>query len=225
MSLIKVKNLSKTYKTGEVETKALCGADFVIEEGEFVAIMGPSGSGKSTLMQILGFLDKPTDGEYFFQGTRVDKFSEDQLSEIRNQEVGFVFQAFNLLPRTTVYENVELPLLYKAGFNDKKENEKKVKKALEAVSLSHRSDYFSNQISGGQKQRVAIARALVNNPKVIFADEPTGNLDSKSGKMIMEIFQKLNKEGKTIILVTHENEIAEYARRIIRVEDGSIVKS
>jgi putative ABC transport system ATP-binding protein len=224
MSLIKVKNLSKTYKTGEVETKALCEADFVIEEGEFVAIMGPSGSGKSTLMQILGFLDKPTDGEYFFQGTRVDKFSEDQLSEIRNQEVGFVFQAFNLLPRTTVYENVELPLLYKTGFNNKKENEKKVKKALEAVSLSHRLDYFSNQISGGQKQRVAIARALVNNPKVIFADEPTGNLDSKSGKMIMEIFQKLNKEGKTIILVTHEDEIAEYARRIIRVEDGKVIK-
>lgn len=225
MSLIKVKNLSKTYKTGEVETKALCGADFEIEKGEFVAIMGPSGSGKSTLMQILGFLDKPTDGEYFFQGTRVDKFSEDQLSEIRNQEVGFVFQAFNLLPRTTVYENVELPLLYSAGFNNKKENEKKVKKALEAVSLSHRLDYFSNQISGGQKQRVAIARALVNDPKVIFADEPTGNLDSKSGKMIMEIFEKLNKEGKTIILVTHENEIAKYAKRIIRVEDGSIVRS
>jgi putative ABC transport system ATP-binding protein len=202
----------------------LCGADFKIEKGEFVAIMGPSGSGKSTLMQILGFLDKPTDGEYFFQGTRVDEFSEDQLSEIRNQEVGFVFQAFNLLPRTTVYENVELPLLYSAGFNNKKENEKKVRKALEAVSLSHRLDYFSNQISGGQKQRVAIARALVNNPKVIFADEPTGNLDSKSGKMIMEIFQKLNKKGKTIILVTHENEIAEYARRIIRVEDGRIAK-
>ncbi len=224
LSLIEVKNLSKTYKTGEVETRALCGASFKIEEGEFLAIMGPSGSGKSTLMQILGFLDKPTGGEYFFQGTRVENFSEDQLSEIRNERVGFVFQAFNLLPKTTVYENVELPLLYNHLFNDKNENENKVKKALEAVSLSHRSNYFSNQISGGQKQRAAIARALVNNPKIIFADEPTGNLDSKSGKNIMEIFKKLNEEGKTIILITHETEIAKYAKRIIRVEDGKIVK-
>jgi putative ABC transport system ATP-binding protein len=221
-NLIEVKNLSKTYINGEIKTKALCGASFKVEKGEFVAIMGPSGSGKSTLMQILGFLDKPTDGEYFFQGKKVENFEDDELSEIRNQEVGFVFQAFNLLPRTSVFENVELPLLYKRG--DSRKNKEKINKALEAVSLSHRSSYFSNQISGGQKQRVAIARALVNDPKIIFADEPTGNLDSKSGKMIMEIFQKLNQEGKTIVLITHEKEIAEYARRMIQMEDGKIIK-
>lgn len=223
-SLIEVKNLSKTYVSGEVETKALCGASFRIEKGEFVAIMGPSGSGKSTLMQILGFLDKPTGGEYLYQGRNVENYSDDELSVVRNQEVGFVFQAFNLLPRTTVYENVELPLLYDIKKTDKQVHKNKINKALDAVSLSHRANYFSNQISGGQKQRVAIARALVNDPKVIFADEPTGNLDSKSGKKIMEIFKKLNQEGKTIILITHETEIAKYARRVIRVEDGEVVK-
>lgn len=223
-SLIEVKNLSKTYVSGEVETKALCGASFKIEKGEFVAIMGPSGSGKSTLMQILGFLDKPTGGEYLYQNRKVENYSDDELSVVRNQEVGFVFQAFNLLPRTTVYENVELPLLYDTEKINKEIHKNKINKALEAVSLTHRASYFSNQISGGQKQRVAIARALVNDPKVIFADEPTGNLDSKSGKKIMEIFKKLNQEGKTIILITHEKEIAKYARRVIRVEDGEVVK-
>jgi len=220
--LIEVKKLAKTYNNDGVETKALREASFIIKEGEFIAIMGPSGSGKSTLMQILGFLDKQSSGEYLFQGKSVKNYSDDELSSIRNQEVGFVFQAFNLLSKTSVFENVELPLLYKRG--DSKKNKEKISKALKAVNLLHRSDYFSNQISGGQKQRVAIARALVNDPKIIFADEPTGNLDSKSGKMIMEIFQKLNQEGKTIILITHETEIAKYAKRIIKVEDGKIIR-
>jgi len=224
MNLIEVKNLCKTYYSGEVETKALCDATFKIKSGEFIAIMGPSGSGKSTLMQVLGFLDKPTGGDYFFKGENVKNYSDDELSEIRNREVGFVFQSFNLLPRTTVYENVELPLLYNPQKISQKENKERIVRALESVNLTHRLDYFSNQISGGQKQRVAIARALVNDPEIIFADEPTGNLDSKSGQMIMEIFQKLNKQGKTIILITHEDFIAKYAKRIIRVEDGKIVK-
>jgi len=222
--LIEAKNLSKTYRMEGVETKALQQATFSIDEGEFVAIMGPSGSGKSTLMQILGFLDKQTGGEYLFQGKDVEKYTDDELSEVRNREVGFVFQAFNLLPRTTVYENVELPLLYNTQKLSKEENDSRIDQALKSVKLDHRADHKSNQISGGQKQRVAIARALVNDPKIIFADEPTGNLDSKSGEMIMDIFRKLNKEGKTIILITHEDSIAKYAKRIIRVEDGKIVK-
>ncbi len=222
--LIQIKNLAKTYNNDGVETKALKNATFEIEPGEFIAIMGPSGSGKSTLMQMLGFLDKQTAGDYFFKGKNVKNYSDDELSDIRNQEVGFVFQAFNLLPRTSVYENVELPLLYNTQKNNKKENNLKIDNALKAVGLEHRVDHLSNQISGGQKQRVAIARALVNNPSIIFADEPTGNLDSKSGEAIMKIFEKLNKAGKTIILVTHEESIAEYARRIIQVGDGKITK-
>lgn len=224
MSLIEVKNLCKTYISGKVETRALCEANFKIEKGEFVAIMGPSGSGKSTLMQILGLLDKATGGEYLFQGKNIENYSEDEISEIRNQEIGFVFQSFNLLPKTSVYENVELPLLYNSVQQNKQENIDKIKRALEAVGLDHRMSYLSNEISGGQKQRVAIARALVNNPSIIFADEPTGNLDSKTGKDIMKIFKDLNQEGKTIILVTHEESIAKYARRIIKVEDGKITK-
>lgn len=223
-SLIEVRNLCKTYISGEVKTRALCEANFKIEKGEFVAIMGPSGSGKSTLMQILGLLDKATGGEYLFQGKNIENYSEDEISEIRNQEIGFVFQSFNLLPKTSVYENVELPLLYSSVQQNKQENIDKIKKALEAVGLDHRMNYLSNEISGGQKQRVAIARALVNNPSIIFADEPTGNLDSKTGKDIMKIFKDLNQEGKTIILVTHEESIAKYARRIIKVEDGKIAK-
>lgn len=223
-SLIEVKNLCKTYISGEVKTRALCEANFKIEKGEFVAIMGPSGSGKSTLMQILGLLDKSTGGEYLFQGKNIENYSEDEISEIRNQEIGFVFQSFNLLPKTSVYENVELPLLYNSVQQNKQENIDKIKRALGAVGLDHRMNYLSNEISGGQKQRVAIARALVNNPSIIFADEPTGNLDSKTGKDIMKIFKDLNQEGKTIILVTHEESIAKYARRIIKVEDGKIAK-
>ncbi len=222
--LIEVKNLAKTYNNEGAETKALREATFSIEAGEFIAIMGPSGSGKSTLMQILGFLDKQSGGEYLFQGRSVKNYSDDELSNIRNQEAGFVFQSFNLLPRTSVYENVELPLLYNIQKTNRQENIDKINKALEAVNLRHRAEYLSNQISGGQKQRVAIARALVNDPRVIFADEPTGNLDSKSGESIMKIFENLNKNGKTIILVTHEESIAKYARRIIKVEDGKIIK-
>lgn len=222
-SIIQVKNLCKTYDNDGSLTKAVCGAGFGVEKGEFVAIMGPSGSGKSTLMQMLGFLDRPTNGEYFFDGTDTKKFTDDELAKIRNEKVGFVFQSFNLLPRTTVFENVELPLLYDHKRESKKENEKKVLDALKAVGMDHRAQYFSNQLSGGEKQRVAIARALVNNPGVIFADEPTGNLDSKSGIQVMEILDELNDAGHTIILVTHETQTAQYAKRIISMKDGGII--
>jgi len=220
-TLIKVTNLVKNYYTDDVETKVLRGLSFEIEEGEFVAIMGPSGSGKSTLMHIVGFLDRATEGEYEFEGNNVTEFSDDKLASLRNKEVGFVFQTFNLLPRTSVLENVKLPLVY-SGVSVK-EMIKRTEDAVKAVGLYHRLNYLSNQLSGGEKQRVAIARALVNNPKIIFADEPTGNLDSKSGSQIMEILEKLNDQGRTIILVTHEQDTAEHARRIIKLRDGQIV--
>ena len=221
--LIQVQNLCKTYESEGVKTPAVCGVSFSIGKGEFVAIMGPSGSGKSTLMQLLGFLDKPTEGEYFFEGKNINKFSDDELADIRNQKIGFVFQTFNLLPRTTVIENVELPLLYDRIMRSKRDDEEKVMQALKAVNMEHRANYLSNQLSGGEKQRVAIARALVLNPEIIFADEPTGNLDSKTGVQIMEVFQKLNNEGHTIILVTHEMLTAEHARRILQMKDGRII--
>ena len=183
--------------------------------------MGPSGSGKSTLMQMLGFLDRPTEGKYFFEGRDTFTFDDDTLAKIRNKKIGFVFQSFNLLSRTSVFENVELPLLYDE--KPDKSNAKKVMDALMAVGMEHRASYFSNQLSGGEKQRVAIARALVNDPEVIFADEPTGNLDSKSGLQVMRILQKLNDSGRTVILVTHETYTAEHAKRIIYVKDGKIV--
>ncbi|MCX6765932.1 MAG: ABC transporter ATP-binding protein [Candidatus Moranbacteria bacterium] len=224
-SLISVQNLCKTYDNEGVRTPAVCGVTFTINKGEFVAIMGPSGSGKSTLMQVLGFLDRPTDGEYLFEGRNTSKFTEDELADLRNQKIGFVFQTFNLLPRTSVFENVELPLLYDRKKATKQSNAEKVIRALKAVSMEHRAGYLSNQLSGGEKQRVAIARALVLNPEVIFADEPTGNLDSKTGTQIMKIFQELNNEGHTIILVTHETFTAEHARRILRVKDGNIVSN
>lgn len=223
--LIQVQNLCKTYENEGVKTPAVCGVSFNIEKGEFVSIMGPSGSGKSTLMQLLGFLDKPTEGEYFFEGKNVKNFTDDELADIRNQKIGFVFQTFNLLPRTTVIENVELPLLYDRVLRNKKDNEEKVTRALKAVNMEHRANYLSNQLSGGEKQRVAIARALVLDPEIIFADEPTGNLDSKTGVQIMEIFQGLNNHGHTIILVTHEMLTAEHAKRIILMKDGEIVKN
>ena len=222
-ALIQVKNLCKTYASEGVETRAVCGVNFVIEKGEFVAIMGPSGSGKSTLMQMLGFLDRASEGEYLFEGKNATEFSDDELAEIRNQKVGFIFQSFNLLPRTSVFENVELPLLYDDLLENREKNARKILKALNSVSMGHRILYLSNQLSGGEKQRVAIARALVNDPEIIFADEPTGNLDSKSGIQVMEILQKLNEEGHTIILVTHETFTAEHAKRIIHMKDGSIV--
>lgn len=221
--IIKIENLCKTYENEGIKTQAVCGVSFEVKKGEFVSIMGPSGSGKSTLMQILGFLDRPTDGKYFFDDENTDNFSEEKLAYIRNQKIGFVFQTFNLLPRTTVFENVELPLLYDHGETNKGEVKEKVEKALKSVFMDHRVNYLSSQLSGGEKQRVAIARALVNNPDVIFADEPTGNLDSKSGIQVMKILQKLNNEGHTIILVTHETYTAEHAKRIIQVKDGQIV--
>lgn len=219
--LIDTKQLAKVYENEGVETPALLDATFQIDQGEFVSIMGPSGSGKSTLMHILGLLDRSTGGEYRLEGKDVTSLSDDELARLRNEEIGFVFQAFNLLPRTSVFENVELPLLY-----DRKSTEdtgERVTAALRAVNMEHRSSFFSSQLSGGEKQRVAIARALVNNPKIIFADEPTGNLDSKSGLQVMRIFQRLSEEGKTIILVTHETFTAEHAKRILRMVDGHIV--
>jgi len=222
--LISVRKLCKEYDNEGVITKALCGVSFDIEKGEFVAIMGPSGSGKSTLMQLLGFLDRPTDGKYFFEGNDTAKFSDDDLAFFRNQKIGFVFQSFNLLPRTTVFENVELPLLY----DERKESpsliSEKVHAALRAVDLEHRINNFSNQLSGGEQQRVAIARALVNDPALILADEPTGNLDSKNGLQIMRILQNLNRDGHTIIMVTHETYTSEHAKRIIKMLDGNVVE-
>ncbi len=221
MLLLSVTSLEKVYENDGVQTRALHSVTFQIVKGEFIAIMGPSGSGKSTLMQILGLLDRPTNGRYLLQGKDVSKFSDDELAKLRNSTMGFVFQAFNLLPKTSVYENVELPLLY--DNNPLETNSVRVEGALEAVGMLHRRDYLSNQLSGGEKQRVAIARALVNNPDLIFADEPTGNLDSKSGLQVMAILQKLNDTGKTIILVTHETLTAEHAKRIISMKDGEIV--
>jgi len=217
--LIKLENVYKEYVNDEVVTKVLHDISLEIDNGEFVAIMGPSGSGKSTLMHIMGFLDKLTSGTYYFKGEEVSELEDDELAEIRNKEVGFVFQSFNLLQRTSVFENVKLPLTY----SSKNIGDKNVVTAIKAVGLYHRIENLSNQLSGGEKQRVAIARALVNQPEIIFADEPTGNLDSKSGKQVMEILQDLNEEGKTVILVTHEKYTAEHARRVIKIVDGKIV--
>jgi putative ABC transport system ATP-binding protein len=222
MSLIEIKNLSKNYENGEVVTPVLKDVNFSIEKGEFVSIMGPSGSGKSTLMHILGFLDVLTSGNYIFNGKDVSTLTDDELAEMRNTKVGFVFQAFNLLARSSALENVTLPLLYSKV--KKEEREGKAKKLLEAVGLSHRLEYSPNKLSGGEKQRVAIARALVNDPDIIFADEPTGNLDSKSGHQVMKILQDLNDQGHTIILVTHERSTAEHAKRILQIKDGLIIK-
>ncbi|HEX8974659.1 MAG TPA: ABC transporter ATP-binding protein [Patescibacteria group bacterium] len=220
--LIQVQNLAKTYESEEVETPALKGVSFNIEKGEFVSIMGPSGSGKSTLMQILGMLDRPTGGQYLLGGLNVEQFEDDKLASLRNKKIGFVFQSFNLLPRTSVFENVELPLLYDEDHLEL-HNKEKVDNALKAVGMEHRANYLSNQLSGGEKQRVAIARALVNDPEVIFADEPTGNLDSKSGLMVMKILQELNNAGHTVILVTHETFTAQHGKRMIQMKDGVIV--
>jgi ABC-type lipoprotein export system ATPase subunit len=219
MPLIEVENLKKNYVNDDIVTHVLHNISFKIDEGEFVAIMGPSGSGKSTLMHILSFLDRSTSGVYKFEGKDTKDFDDDYLAKLRNEKVGFVFQSFNLLARTTVLDNVRLPLIY----SKRKDMDELAEKALESVGLSHRLNYFTNQISGGEKQRVAIARALVNNPAVIFADEPTGNLDSKSGNIVMHILQKLNNKGHTIILVTHETDTANHAKRIIRVKDGTII--
>ncbi|HNP79258.1 MAG TPA: ABC transporter ATP-binding protein [Candidatus Pacearchaeota archaeon] len=219
--LISVKDLKKEFRVEDVVTKVLNGVSFNIEKGEFVSIMGPSGSGKSTLMYILSFLDKLSSGEYFFDDQNVSNLDDDKLAEMRNNKVGFVFQSFNLLNRTSVLENVMLPLVYTNI--SKKERVIKAKRILEQVGLSHRLDYTPNRLSGGEKQRVAIARALINNPEVIFADEPTGNLDSKSGLQVMKLLEDLNRQGHTIVLVTHEKYTAEYAERIIYIKDGLIL--
>ena len=221
-SLIKIEKLTKQFENEEVVTKVLHGIDLEIEEGEFVAVMGPSGSGKSTLMNILGFLDKLSTGTYHFEGQDVSGLEDDELAEMRSKKIGFIFQSFNLLNRSTVLENVMMPLLYTDAHD--KERLTRAKDLLIKVGLEHRLDYTPNKLSGGEKQRVAIARALVNEPDVIFADEPTGNLDSKSGLQVMKILQDLNEDGHTIILVTHEKYTAEHAKRIIKVKDGLIVE-
>ena len=221
--MIELQHITKTYKSGDNETQALKDVSFTIKDGEFVAIMGPSGSGKSTLMHIIGALDIPTSGKYLLDGKDVSELSEDELGEIRKKHIGFVFQAFNLLPRTTVLRNVELPLMYAEV--PKEEREILAKKALSAAGMSEdRFSHFSNQLSGGQMQRVAIARALVNNPTLILADEPTGNLDTKTGEIVLGTFQKLNKEGHTVVLITHERDVAEHAQKIIMLRDGEIIK-
>ncbi len=221
MPLIEVKNLEKVFYTDGVQTRALNKISLIIEEGEFVAIMGPSGSGKSTLLHILGFLDRQTSGQYLFEGKSFEDYTEKELAKIRNQKIGFVFQAFFLLPRLNVLENVKMPLIYSPIPEAQHDN--LAKQVIATVGLSHRMFQDSSRLSGGEKQRVAIARALVNNPKVIFADEPTGNLDSKSGETIIEILKNLNeKRGHTIILITHEPKIAERAKRIVQIKDGRI---
>jgi putative ABC transport system ATP-binding protein len=222
--MIELRNITKIYKLGDnVETAALKNVSFTIKDGEFVSIMGPSGSGKSTLMHIMGALDTPTGGEYFLDGKDVSKLNEDELADIRNEKIGFVFQQFNLLPRATVFRNVMLPLIY-AGVA-KEEREKMTTQALTSAALPEEWwNHRSNQLSGGQMQRVAIARALVNNPTLILADEPTGNLDSKTGEIVLSTFQNLHKEGRTIVLITHESYVAEHAERIIHIRDGEIAE-
>jgi putative ABC transport system ATP-binding protein len=220
--IIETVHLSKVYKTGVVETVALEDISIKIEAGEFVAIMGPSGSGKSTLMHILGALDLPSSGEYILDGENVEKLTEDELADIRNKKIGFVFQAYNLLPRTTALKNVMLPMAY-AGV-PKEERWERAKKYLEMVGLGERMDHTSNQLSGGQQQRVAIARALSLSPAILLADEPTGNIATAQAEEIMAIFQKLNSEGHTIVMITHEPDIAEHAKRIIHIRDGKIVE-
>ena len=220
--MLKVKKLNKYYINGEMQLHALKDINFNIDEGEYVAIMGSSGSGKSTMMNILGCLDKEFQGEYILDGIEISKVNEKEISKIRNSKIGFVFQAFNLLPKLTALQNVELPLIY-AGVH-KNEREKRAKEILEKVGLGERLHHRPNELSGGQKQRVAIARALVNNPAIILADEPTGNLDSVSEKEIMELFTELNSQGKTIIIVSHEPGVANYVKRILLFKDGEIIK-
>jgi len=223
-AVISIKNLVKTYVVGEVEVRALRGVSLDVKRGEFVAVTGPSGSGKSTLMHILGCLDRPTSGQYILDGQDVSKMSKDQLAEVRNKKIGFVFQGFNLLSRTSALDNVELPLLYRGGKMRSSERHKLAMEALSAVGLGQRADHHPNQLSGGQQQRVAIARALITTPSILLADEPTGNLDTRTSIEVMGIFQRLNIErGIAVLLITHEHDIAEYGSRIISCRDGHIV--
>jgi len=218
--MIEINNLKKEYVEQETSTLALRGVTFSIEQGEFVSIMGPSGSGKSTLLHILSFLDRPTGGSYKFQGKSIDEMTDQELAIVRNKDMGFVFQSFNLLSRLTVYDNVEIPLLYSDIPSSKRKDI--IENAIKSVGLEDKINTEAGRLSGGQKQRVAIARALVTDPNVIFADEPTGNLDSESGLQVMEILEMLNKKGRTVILVTHETQTAEFADRIIRIKDGVV---
>jgi putative ABC transport system ATP-binding protein len=224
MPVISVHNLTKTYVVGEVKVHALRGVSLDIDTGEFLAVTGPSGSGKSTFMHILGCLDRPTSGQYFLEDRDVARLSKNELAAVRNHKIGFVFQGFNLLARTTALENVELPLLYNGKSGRASARHKRAIGALEAVGMKQRSHHYPNQLSGGQQQRVAIARALINNPSIVLADEPTGNLDTRTSIEVMEIFQRLNEDhGITVLLITHEHDIAEYARRVISFRDGKIV--
>lgn len=218
--IISTENLWKTYQMGAQEVRALSGVSFDVARNEFVAIMGPSGSGKSTLMNLLGCLDTPTKGKYYLNGQLASSLSENELAYIRNQEIGFVFQVFNLLSRATAFHNVELPLIYKG--ESKKQRGKKVNRALEMVEMLNRKDHRPSELSGGERQRVAIARALANEPSLLLADEPTGNLDSKTGQEILKLFQKIHDRGNTIMMVTHDQDIADLAQRIIHVKDGKI---
>lgn len=220
-SIIKLEHIQKIYQVGSVETTALHDISFKVDEGEFVAIMGPSGSGKSTLMHIIGALDLPSHGTYILDGHDVSKMSDDELAEIRNQKIGFIFQAFNLLPRTNALKNVMLPMMY-AGYSKEKQQQK-ARELLTEVGLANRMDHTSNQLSGGQQQRVAIARGLVMNPALLLADEPTGNIASDQAEGIMAIFQDLNKKGHTVVMITHEPDIADHAKRIIVLKDGKII--
>jgi putative ABC transport system ATP-binding protein len=223
-SVIAVKNLVKTYVVGEVEVKALRGVNLEVQRGEFLAVAGPSGSGKSTFMHIVGCLDRPTSGQYFLDGQDVSRMSKDALAAVRNKKIGFVFQGFNLLSRTSALDNVELPLLYGGGGMKTAERHKRAMEVLSAVGLANRADHHPNQLSGGQQQRVAIARALINNPSILLADEPTGNLDTKTSIEVMGIFQRLNQErGITVVLITHEMDIAEYGTRMVTFRDGLVV--
>jgi putative ABC transport system ATP-binding protein len=221
MSMISMKKIAKTYEMGEAMVHALKEINLEVEAGEFISIVGPSGSGKSTLMNLIGCLDRPSEGEYHLDGEKVSELNDDELAHIRNKKIGFVFQTFNLLPRTNCLHNVELPLLYSNVA--RKEREKKALDLLRRVGLGERVYHNPNELSGGERQRVTIARALVNDPAIVLADEPTGNLDSKTGSEIMAIFTELNKEGKTIVLVTHERYIADYSHRIITLRDGEVV--
>ncbi len=219
-AVIQVENLTKVYQLGKQEVRALSGVTFRILPNEFVAIMGPSGSGKSTLLNLIGCLDTPTEGEYYLSGKLVSSLSENELAYIRNSEIGFIFQVFNLLPRATAFHNVELPIIYKG--EGKRERALKAQRALEMVEMEHRMHHRPSELSGGERQRVAIARALVNNPSLLLADEPTGNLDSKTGQEILNLFHKIHSQGNTIIIVTHDMDIAQQAQRILFVRDGMI---
>src|SRR5450759_1090702 len=222
--VIRIENLTRIYQMGEVEVRALDGISLSIAPGEFVAVMGPSGSGKSTLMNIVGCLDRPTSGSYFLDGVDVSGLDRDERADIRNGKIGFVFQSFNLLARTSALENVELPLIYSSNGHTSKDRIERARRCLEAVGLAGREGHLPSQLSGGQQQRVAIARALINEPKLVLADEPTGNLDTKTSEEVMAVFQKLNDDGKTVVLITHEQDISEFARRVVGFRDGKVVE-